>query len=71
MGTKMGPRNACLFVGYFAEKMLQTYYGTKPTVLSRYIDDCIGISTSTKNELEDFMQHVNDFFRHYAIPTTY
>ena len=49
--------------------MLLTYTGTKPIMLRRYIDDYIGISTSTKNELEDFMQYVNDF--HPSLSYTY
>ena len=61
MGTNMCPSYACLFVGYVEEKMLLTYPGTKPIMLRRYIDDYIGISASTKNELKDFMQYVNDF----------
>ena len=61
MGTKMGPRYVCLFVGYVEEKMLLTYTGTKPIMLRRYIDDYIGINTSTKKELEDFTKFVNDF----------
>ena len=61
MGTKMGPSYACLFVGYVEEKMLLTYTGTKPIMLRRYNNDYVGISTSTKNELEDFMQYVNEF----------
>ena len=69
MGTNMGPSYACLFVGYFEEKMLLTYTGTKPIMLWRYIDDYFGISTSTKNELEDFMQYVNDF--HPSLSYTY
>ena len=51
MGTKIGPSYACLFVGYVEEKMLLTYTGTKPIMLRIYIDDYIGISTSTKKEL--------------------
>ena len=38
-------------------------------MLRRYIDDNIGISTSTKNELEDFMQYVNVF--HPSLSYTY
>ena len=38
-------------------------------MLRRYIDDYFGISTSTKNELEDFMQYVNDF--HPSLSYTY
>ena len=65
----MGPSYACLFVGYVEEKMHLTYTGTKPIMIRRYIDDYFGISTSTKNELEDFMQYVNDF--HPSLSYTY
>ena len=58
MRTKFGPIYACLFVGHIKEKMLLTYLGTKPIMLRRYIDDYIGISTSTKKELKDFIQYV-------------
>ena len=69
MGTKMGPSYACLFVGYVEEKILLTYTGTKPIMLRRYIDDYVGISASTKKELEDIMQYVNDF--HPSLSYTY
>ena len=69
MGKKIGPSYACLFVGYVEEKMLLKYTGTKPIMLRGYIDDYIGISTSTKKELEDFMQYVNDF--HPSLSYTY
>ena len=38
-------------------------------MLRRYIDDYVGISTSTMKELEDFMQYVNDF--HPSLSYTY
>ena len=61
MGAKMVTKYACLFVGYVEEKTLLTYTGTKPIMLIRYIDDYVGISMSTKKELEDFIQYVNVF----------
>ena len=60
IGTKMGQSYACLFVGY-VEEIFCTYPGTNPIMLRRYIDKYIGISTSTKKKLEDFIQYVNDF----------
>ena len=45
------------------------YPGTKPIMLRRYIDDYIGISTSTKKELKDFIQYVNDL--HPSLSYTY
>ena len=64
----MGPNYACLFVGYVEEKMLLTYHGTNLIMLGRY-DNYIGISTSTKKELKDFIQYVNDF--HPSLNHTY
>ena len=61
MGTKMGLSYSCLFVGFVEEKMLLMYTGNKPIMFRRYIDDYVGIRTSTMKELEDFMQYVNDF----------
>ena len=61
MGTEMSPSYASLFVGYVEEKIPRTYPGTKPIMFRKYIGDCIGIRTSTKKELEDFIQYVNDF----------
>ena len=61
MGTNIGPRYACLFVGYVEEKMLLTHIGAKPIMLRRNIDDYLGIRTSTKKEFEDSMQYVNYF----------
>ena len=69
MCTKMGPSYACLFVGYVGEKMLLTYTCARPIMSRRYIDDYLGMSTSTKKELEDFMQYVNDF--HPSLRYTY
>ena len=69
MGTKMGPSYAYLFVGYVEEKMLHTYPGTKSIILRKYIDYYFGNSTSTKKELEDFIQYVNDF--HPSLNYTY
>ena len=69
MGTKMGTSYACLFVGYVEEKLLLMYTVTKQIMLRRYIYDYIGISKSTKKELEDFMQYFNDF--HPSLSNTY
>ena len=37
------------------------YTGTRSNTSRRYIDDYIGISTSTKKEHEDLIKYVNDF----------
>ena len=60
MVTKMGPRYAYLFDGYVEEKMLRTYSGIKSVILERYTDDNIVARTTTKKELEDSIQYVNE-----------
>ena len=49
--------------------MLRTYPGRKPIMLRRHIVDYFGISTSTKKELDYFIQYVNDF--HPSLSYTY
>ena len=61
MGAKIGPSFTCLFAGY--AEMLRTYAGTKPIMLSKYINDHIGTSMSTKNELEDLFNMSMTFIR--------
>ena len=56
MGTKMGPNYACLFVGYVEKKMLEDYKGNKPQLYKRYIDDVLGASSGTRQDLENFME---------------
>ena len=61
MGTKMGPKYACLFLGYVEEKMLITYPDTNPIMSGGYIDDYLGISTLTKIEQENVLLCVKDY----------
>ena len=51
MGTKMGPNYACLFVGYVERKMLEDYKGNKTQLYKRYIDDVLGASSGTRQDL--------------------
>jgi len=46
MGTKMGPSYANLFVGYIENQFFNQYNGPKPELYRRYIDDCIGATSS-------------------------
>ena len=61
MGTKMGPGYACLFMGFLEEQILLTYTGPIPAFFKRFIDDCLGIATCTKEELLNFITFVNTF----------
>ena len=58
MGTKMGPSYANLFVGYIEHKFFHQYNGPKPELYRRYIDDCVG-ATSTREELNQFIACCN------------
>ena len=61
MGTKMGPSYANLFVGYVEHQFFHQYDGPKPDFYGRYIDDCIGAISSSREELNRFITSVNSF----------
>ena len=61
MGTRMGPSYANLFVGHIEELIFTQYTGPKPDFFGRYIDDCIGITSCTRSELDSFILFVDSF----------
>ena len=69
MGTKMGPSYANLFVGFIEHQFFRQYHGPKPELYSRYIDDCSGATSSTKEELTQFITAINSF--HPALKYTW
>ena len=52
MGTKMGPSYTNLVVGYIESKFVSNYHGPKPDLYKRYIDDCVGATSSSREELK-------------------
>ena len=68
MGTKMGPSYAN-FVGFIEHQFFSQYHGPKPELYGRYIDDCIGATSSTREELTQFITAVNSF--HPALKYTW
>ena len=50
-----------LFVGYVEEQIFNQFDGPKPELFGRYIDDCLGATSCTKEELEQFIGFVNSF----------
>ena len=62
MGTKMGPSYANLFVGFIENQFFSQYHSPKPELYGRYIDDCIGATSSTREELTKFTTAVNSFY---------
>ena len=59
MGTKMGPSYANLSVGFIENKFLSNYHGPKSDLYKRFIDDCVGATSSSKEELDQFITAVN------------
>ena len=55
MGAKMGPIYANLEHQFFNQ------YGPKPELYRRYIDDCIGAASSTREEVNQFITAANLF----------
>ena len=68
MGSKLGPAYACLFVGH-QELIAQSYDGPLPCLLMRYIDDIVGATSLPLNQLQDFINLVNNF--HPALKFTH
>ena len=61
MGTKMESSYAKLFVGFIEHHFFSQYHGPKPELYGRYIEDCIGANSSTREELTQFITAVNSF----------
>ena len=61
----MGPSYANLFVGYIEHELFNQYNGPN----CRYIDDCVGATSSTREELNQFLTAVNSF--HLALKYTW
>ena len=73
MGTKMGPSYANIFVGYIEYQFFNQYNGPKPELYRRVddciVDDCIGATSSTREDLNQFITAVNSF--HSALKYTW
>ena len=63
MCTKMGPSNANLFVGCIEHQFFNQYDGPKPELYRRYIDNCIGATSTTRDELNQSITAFNSFIR--------
>ncbi len=53
MGTKMGPN-----VGFVEKQIFEQYTDPTPDYLGRYIDDCVGTTSCSRGELEQFINYV-------------
>ena len=61
MGSRLGPNYACLFMGHVEEQIFAQYTGTKPALYKRYIDDIVGATSGSREEIEVFATYVNGF----------
>ena len=65
----MGPSYANVFVGYIEHKFFNKYNRSNPELKRRYIDDCLVGTSSTREELNQFITAVNSF--HQALKYTW
>ena len=61
MGAKMGPSYACIFMGHLEHLWSENYKGISPEYYRRYIDDCIGITKMDMQQLQSFIDFVDNF----------
>ena len=66
---KWDPATPIFFVGYVEHHFFNQYDGPKPDLYGRYIDDCIGAISSSREELNRFITSVNYF--HPALKYTW
>ena len=62
MGTKLAPSYANIFMSDFEDKHVYTYR-LQPLLWLRYIDDVFCIWQHGKEQLDDFIQHLNSVHR--------
>ena len=61
MGSRFDPNYAFLFMDYAEEQIFTQYPGTTPDLYKRYIDEIVGATSSTEQEIDDFASFVNNF----------
>ena len=57
----MGPTNANVFVGCIENEFFPDYNGPKPHLYKRFIDDGVGATSSSREELKKLITSVNSF----------
>ena len=61
MGTRVAPTFACIFMGWLETGMLAAWMGTKVHMWSRFIDDIFFIWKGSEEELNEFIEHCNNY----------
>ena len=57
MCTKMGNKYANLFIGFIQELVCKQFPALNPNVFGRYINDCFGVTSCSKPDLESFISY--------------
>ena len=65
----MGPSYANFFEGFIENNFFSNYHGPKTYLYKRYIDNCVGATSSSREELNLFINSVNSF--HPALKYTW
>ena len=65
----MGQSYANFFVVFIENEFFSNYNGQKSDIYKRFIDDCVGTTSSSKEELSQFITSVNSF--HPALKYTW
>ena len=55
----MEPSYTNIFVGYIESEFFSYYNGPKPDRYKRFIDDCVGATSSSREELNQFITSIN------------
>ena len=58
---KWHPATPIFFVGYIEHQFFDRYNGPKPDLYRCYFDDCVCATSSTREELNQFITAVNSF----------
>ena len=65
----MRPSYANLFGGFIEHQFFSQYHGPKPKLYGRYIDDCIGATSSTSQDYKRLRRKTLTAF-HFTLTTT-
>ena len=72
MGTKVAPTYACIFMGWLEKKFLkEKWSGTMPHMWKRYIDDIFFLWHGSVEELESFINDLNQYHDHIKFTAEY
>ena len=61
IGTPFGPEYSCLAVGKQEIEISETYDGPCPEFHKRYIDDILGATSMSRENLDRFITFVSNF----------